>query len=146
MYTDHSVSGKRLGNVLSIGLNLSNDFLSYCENLPFTRLNFGQTPILLVALYCVSIISILMVWERRMTKGILFISAGVFLLLVHAIMYIRIFEKVGVLPFSMLTGDAILIRLPYDQEIYLIDTGGTIRPNKEEWQRKSMNFLSEMIF
>lgn len=38
-------------------------------------------------------------------------------------------------------GDAILIRLPYDQEIYLIDTGGTIRPNKEEWQRKSMNFL-----
>ncbi len=52
-------------------------------------------------------------------------------------MYIRIFEKVEVLPFSMLDrGDAILIRLPYDQEIYLIDTGGTIRPNKEEWQRK----------
>ncbi|MGR5877517.1 hypothetical protein ACT7C3_20535 [Bacillus pacificus] len=70
---------KRLANVLSIGLNLSNDFLSYCENLPFTRLNFGQTSILLVALYCVSIISILMVWERRMAKGILFISAGVFL-------------------------------------------------------------------
>ena len=61
-------------------------------------------------------------------------------------MYIRIFEKVGVLHFLMLAGDAILIRLPYDQEIYLIDTGGTIRLNKEEWQRKNMNFLLEMIF
>ena len=38
------------------------------------------------------------------------------------------------------TGDAILIRLPYDQEIYLIDTGGTILPNKEEWQRKKHEF------
>ena len=81
-----------------------------------------------------------------MTKGFCLYLRVYFFLLVHAIMYIRIFEKVGVLPFSMLTGDAILIRLPYDQEIYLIDTGGTIRPNKEEWQRKSMNFLSEMIF
>ncbi|PFR46253.1 competence protein ComEC, partial [Bacillus cereus] len=62
---------KRLADVLSIGLNLSNDFLIYCESLPFTRLNFGQTSILLVALYCVSIVSILMVWERRMSKRIM---------------------------------------------------------------------------
>lgn len=34
-------------------------------------------------------------------------------------------------------GDAILIRLPYDKGIYLIDTGGTLRVNKEEWQQKA---------
>lgn len=132
---------KRLGNVLSIGLNLSNDFLSYCENLPFTRLNFGQTPILLVALYCVSIISILMVWERRMTKGILFISAGVFLFISTCHYVYPYFRESGSVTFlDVGQGDAILIRLPYDQEIYLIDTGGTIRPNKEEWQRKKHEF------
>ena len=79
MFADHPVSCKSFANVLSIGLNLSNDFLSYCESLPFTRLNFGQTPILLVALYCVSIISVLMVWERRISKGMVFIFAGIFL-------------------------------------------------------------------
>ncbi|PGT92137.1 DNA internalization-related competence protein ComEC/Rec2 [Bacillus cereus] len=70
---------KGLANVLSVGLNLSNAFLNYCESLPFTRLIFGQTSILLVALYCVSIVSIVMVWERRMSKGIMFIASGIFL-------------------------------------------------------------------
>lgn len=37
-------------------------------------------------------------------------------------------------------GDAILIRLPYDKGIYLIDTGGTLRVNKEEWQQKKHEF------
>ncbi len=37
-------------------------------------------------------------------------------------------------------GDAILIRLPYDKGVYLIDTGGTLRINKEEWQRKKHEF------
>ena len=29
-------------------------------------------------------------------------------------------------------GDAILIRLPYDKEVYLIDTGGALSVKKEE--------------
>lgn len=37
-------------------------------------------------------------------------------------------------------GDAILIRLPYDKEVYLIDTGGTIPIKKEHWQQKKHEF------
>ena len=132
---------KSFANVLSIGLNLSNDFLSYCESLPFTRLNFGQTPILLVALYCVSIISVLMVWERRISKGMVFIFAGIFLFISTGHYVYPYFRESGSVTFlDVGQGDAILIRLPYDQEIYLIDTGGTIRLNKEEWQRKKHEF------
>ncbi len=132
---------KSFANVLSIGLNFSNDFLSYCESLPFTRLNFGQTPILLVALYCVSIISVLMVWERRISKGMMFISAGIFLFISTGHYVYPYFRESGSVTFlDVGQGDAILIRLPYDQEIYLIDTGGTIRLNKEEWQRKKHEF------
>ena len=132
---------KSFANVLSIGLNLSNDFLSYCESLPFTRLNFGQTPILLVALYCVSIISVLMVWERRISKGMMFIFAGIFLFISTGHYVYPYFRESGSVTFlDVGQGDAILIRLPYDQEIYLIDTGGTIRLNKEEWQRKKHEF------
>ncbi|EEK54483.1 DNA internalization-related competence protein ComEC/Rec2 [Bacillus cereus BGSC 6E1] len=132
---------KSFANVLSIGLNLSNDFLSYCESLPFTRLNFGQTPILLVALYCVSIISVLMVWERRISKGMVFIFAGIFLFISTGHYVYPYFRESGSVTFlDVGQGDVILIRLPYDQEIYLIDTGGTIRLNKEEWQRKKHEF------
>ncbi|WP_166701772.1 DNA internalization-related competence protein ComEC/Rec2 [Bacillus albus] len=132
---------KGLANVLSIGLNLSNDFLSYCENLPFTRLNFGQTPILLVTLYCVSIISVLMVWERRMSKGIMCIASGIFLFISTCHYVYPYFRESGSVTFlDVGQGDSILIRLPYDKEIYLIDTGGTIRVNKEEWQRKKREF------
>lgn len=132
---------KSFANVLSIGLNLSNDFLSYCESLPFTRLNFGQTPILLVALYCVSIISVLMVWERRISKGMMFIFAGIFLFISTGHYVYPYFRESGSVTFlDVGQGDAILIRLPYDQEIYLIDIGGTIRLNKEEWQRKKHEF------
>ncbi|CDN37833.1 ComEC/Rec2 family competence protein [Bacillus thuringiensis] len=34
---------KGFADVLSIGLSMSNDFLSYCESLPFTQLIFGET-------------------------------------------------------------------------------------------------------
>ncbi|GCF72556.1 hypothetical protein BC2926_00970 [Bacillus cereus] len=37
-------------------------------------------------------------------------------------------------------GDAILIRLPYDKGVYLIDTGGALHIKKEAWQEKKHEF------
>ena len=60
-----------------------------------------------------------------------------FFLLAHVIIYIHILEAGSVTFIDVGQGDAILIRLPYDKGIYLIDTGGTLRVNKEEWQQKA---------
>lgn len=71
-------------------------------------------------------------------EKIVCIVASVFLLLAHVIIYIHILEADGSVTFiDVGQGDAILIRLPYDKGIYLIDTGGTLRVNKEEWQQKA---------
>lgn len=59
---------KGLANILSVGLIISNNLLSYCESLPFPRLVFGQTSILLIVVYCVMIVSILIVLERGLPK------------------------------------------------------------------------------
>ncbi|HDR7792050.1 TPA: DNA internalization-related competence protein ComEC/Rec2 [Bacillus luti] len=129
---------KGLANVLSIGLDISNSLLSYCENLPFTRLVFGQTPLLLVVVYCVIIVSILMILEKGASKKIV-VSIFIFISTCHYVYpYFR--ESGSVTFIDVGQGDAILIRLPYDKEVYLIDTGGTLRINKEEWQRKKHEF------
>lgn len=132
---------KGLANVLSVGLIISNNLLSYCESLPFTRLVFGQTPILLIVVYCVIIISILIVLERGMPKKIVFIVMSGFLFISTCHYVYPYFRESGSVTFiDVGQGDAILIRLPYDKGVYLIDTGGTLRINKEEWQRKKHEF------
>ncbi|PEX93629.1 DNA internalization-related competence protein ComEC/Rec2 [Bacillus cereus] len=132
---------KGLANVLSIGLIISNNFLSYCESLPFIRLVFGQASMLLIVVYCVMITSILIVWERGMSKRIVFIVVSGFLFISSCHYVYPYFRESGSVTFiDVGQGDAILIRLPYDKGVYLIDTGGTLRINKEEWQQKKHEF------
>ncbi|MBM6647401.1 DNA internalization-related competence protein ComEC/Rec2 [Bacillus sp. RIT 809] len=132
---------KGIAYVLSLCLTISNDFLSYCESFPFIRLTFGQTPLFLVAIYCFSIVSIFVIWERVITKKILCIVVGVFLFISTCHYVYPYFRESGSVTFlDVGQGDAILIRLPYDKEVYLIDTGGALPVKKEVWQQKKHEF------
>ncbi|MEV5108169.1 MULTISPECIES: DNA internalization-related competence protein ComEC/Rec2 [Bacillus] len=132
---------KGIAYVLSICLTVSNNFLNYCENFPFIRLTFGQTPLILVIIYCFSIISILVFWEKRISQRIFFMVVGVFLFICTCHYVSPYFRESGSITFlDVGQGDAILIRLPYDKGVYLIDTGGALHIKKEAWQEKKHEF------
>ncbi|MFJ8527951.1 DNA internalization-related competence protein ComEC/Rec2 [Bacillus sp. NPDC094106] len=132
---------KWIAHGLSVCLTFSNEFLQYCETLPFLSLTFGQTPPFLVAIYCLSLISIFIVWERAVRKKFLFLAVGLFLFVCTCHYMSPYFRPSGSVTFiDVGQGDAILIRLPYEKGVYLIDTGGTIPIKKEPWQQKKHEF------
>lgn len=130
-----------LAHILSLCIHVSNVMLQMCEALPFVRLTFGQTPPFIVMLYCMSIVSVLLSWEGLIWRKyrMLFLSSFFLLSICHyAFPYVNANGSITYIDVGQ--GDAILIRLPYNQGTYLIDTGGTLPVKKEEWQQKKHEF------
>ncbi len=114
------------------------DYLSVTLNrIPFAELIFGRPSIPLLFLYIIVLVSLFLLWER----GLLMKGMLLFLFLCSVNLSWNQFSPIGEIVFlDVGQGDAILIKLPFRNGVYLIDTGGNIQFPKEKWQRKKNEF------
>ncbi|MED2972489.1 DNA internalization-related competence protein ComEC/Rec2 [Fictibacillus sp. B-59209] len=128
-------------------MKFTNSILLHAQknNLDFV---FGQPPAYLIPIYYFGIFNLFVQWERYgCHKRLLYpasflVLAGVFHWNVHSldpsstITYLNVGQ-----------GDSTLIELPFRQGVYLIDTGGTLNFEKEEWRKRKVdyNFTKEVV-
>lgn len=109
--------------------------------LPFTTITFGRPTFITLIFYMIALPLFFSLWERNLSRKklirIALVPASVFL-----------FHGSGNLlsPYGEITfidvgqGDSIFIRMPHGRGNYLIDTGGTLTFNTEDWKVRQKQF------
>ncbi|MCU9613942.1 DNA internalization-related competence protein ComEC/Rec2 [Caldibacillus lycopersici] len=124
-------------NLLMKIVELANSITNWISHFDLFTITLGKPPVFLFIFYFFTIIVLFFVIEKYwlQKKGLLF------LLLFTPIIFQLLFVKWS--PFGEVTfidvgqGDSILIRLPFNQGNYLIDTGGNISYTQEEWEEQA---------
>jgi competence protein ComEC len=128
-----------LGNVLvtllAFFIRASNYVLEVCSSLPFARLTFGKPELWWVILLYITVIMFFISVERNQRMLRQFAICATVSLLVFQ--YVPLQLELRVTFVDVGQGDCIIIELPKQAQVYVIDTGGTIAFEKEEWRIKN---------
>jgi competence protein ComEC len=93
----------------------------------------GRPSSWLFLMYSLAILYLFYEWERKDRFQLRFCIPFIFIIMLQAcIPYLNPSAKVSFINVGQ--GDSILIELPFRKAVYLIDTGGTIPFEKEEWE------------
>ena len=115
-------------------LRLIEWFVIKIKFFPYGTIVTGKVPLVLFFLtIVVLIIFLLAVEEQKKIKRSAIMMVVVFVVFIHYQKY-NPFGEVLILDVGQ--GDAILIKEPFGAGVYLIDTGGKIAFEKEEWQKR----------
>ncbi|MDN4495312.1 DNA internalization-related competence protein ComEC/Rec2 [Ureibacillus aquaedulcis] len=110
-------------------------FINYLQSIPFQMWNPGKPAIYLIVVAYISVFAAFYILDvggkLKKVLAVLILPA----IFVHfggklTNDLIITFINVG-------QGDCIVIELPFQEEVYLIDTGGVLRFNEEEWKKSS---------
>lgn len=118
-----------------------NEITKYLSLFPLSTLTLGRPTLFFLLLYLMGIPYFFHKWE--MTKSIrrrflyVFIPVGI-MLLQYGYGLFNLEGEVTMIDVGQ--GDSILIRLPMGKGTYLIDTGGTIEFQTEEWKKRQDPF------
>lgn len=111
----------------------SASFLEKAQDLNGTIL-LGRPSIWIIFLYFVSILFLFYRWEEQNGFHLNYCIPFVLIILLQAfIPYLN--PKAAVSFINVGQGDSILIEMPYRKGVYLIDTGGSILFEREEWEQ-----------
>ncbi|MFE8696755.1 DNA internalization-related competence protein ComEC/Rec2 [Cytobacillus sp. FJAT-53684] len=132
-------------NLLIHPLNLIIMWMDYgalkLSLLPFSMLTLGRPPMLIMFMYLLSTPLFFSLWEhiKGIKRFVQILCVPFSIMLIHAISHM--FSPYGELTIiDVGQGDSIFIKLPYGKGNYLIDTGGNIRFNTEEWRERKEPF------
>lgn len=144
LFALHPLFGQWLQPLLYVSeyfLVLLNKVTKLFASFPYSTLILGKPSFFIMLLYCVSIPYAFYKWERAKTKKMmllfLFIPLGI-ISIHYASGKMTLNGEVTMIDVGQ--GDSILLRLPGGQDTYLIDAGGTIHFQTEEWAERSRLF------
>ncbi|MBU8879459.1 DNA internalization-related competence protein ComEC/Rec2 [Bacillus sp. FJAT-29790] len=132
-------------NLLLNPLNLLIIWMDYAAGrlslIPFATLTLGRPSLSVFLLYLLIMPIFFSLWER-------FIQVKRFIQILFLPLIVMIIHALGntLSPYGEITfidvgqGDSILIKLPHGKGNYIIDTGGTLRFNTEEWKERQKQF------
>lgn len=122
--------------ILSSLISWVNKLAEWLGSFDFFTLTLGKPPFWLFVIYIISIILFFIVMEinPQQYKKSLFAIFVVPLVLQILVVKFSLVGEVTVLDVGQ--GDSIFISLPFNQGNYLIDSGGAVHFNKEEWQER----------
>ena len=120
--------------IVSFLFQWTNQIISLAGSMEFFTIVFGRPSVLQFIFYFICFIISFIIMEKRKS----FYHYCFFIFLPIVIHYITpYFHPSGEVTFiDVGQGDSILIRLPFNQGVYLIDTGGTISFPTESWKQR----------
>lgn len=123
-------------------LTVMNDLAIYLADVPFGHLSFGKPHRLMVGIFYAVIIALFYYIESGNRKRIIIIFSLLCVLCFGQLNsgYFTSYGKVIVIDIGQ--GTAIVVKLPYGQGTFLIDTGGETPFEKEEWRTRRNEFHS----
>lgn len=107
-------------------------FILWAQTIPYQMWIPGKPSYLLMILAYICVFSLFYLFDKRVKIW----KCGLFLFIPILLLQIgtKWTEDMKISFISVGQGDCILIELPYREEIYLIDTGGVVRFEQEEWK------------
>jgi competence protein ComEC len=119
-------------------ITIFNKLIGAIANLDFGAFVPGRPNMLLLVSYIILIFMIFFFWEVSKGKKQLLILTFCLFLIQPGWNWFYPFGEVTMIDVGQ--GDSILIELPHRKGTYLIDTGGTLSFNTEQWKRRAKPF------